>query len=236
MNNFLFIILVGLIWGNFNFASEIDNGEVESEIEANPESLEKEVEFKTIDEVSEADLSVALMKESEYCSRMDLVDKVERIGLLKNKLLADKILISKSQKKIYLLNKGRVLSEYSVSFGFGFTQGAKQKKGDGRTPEGTYKIELKNSKSAYYKALKISYPNAEDLARLSGSSIDPGNDIMIHGFPNQDIGSLKRSYVQKNHLSVDWTQGCVAVTNSEIDQIYSLVSEGTVVEICPLGS
>lgn len=181
-------------------------------------------------------VNVCLAKEYQYCQRMHLIDQAKRIDLKKQKLTPDKILISKSRKKLYLLNQGRVLQEYSVSFGFGYADGSKIQKGDGRTPEGSYKVSFKNEESAYRKALRISYPNSEDLKNSQALGVDPGGDIMIHGFPNKDIEDLKLSYVQQNHLKANWTQGCIAVTNKEIDQIFSLVNEETVVEICPLES
>lgn len=169
-----------------------------------------------------------------YCSQMELIDRAERILSPEAKSKADRVVISKARKVIYLMNKERVLVEYPVSFGFGFADGAKAQSGDGRTPEGLYSIDLKNSKSSYYKALRISYPNAQDTKFASSYAVNAGGDIMIHGFPPKAIDGLNPSQVPLDHLKLDWTRGCVAVTNSEIDFIFEAVNLKTPVEICPL--
>jgi len=103
----------------------------------------------------------------------------------------------------------------------------KQRAGDGRTPEGRYVIDSRNSASAYHRSLHISYPNPEDRKRAAKLGVSPGGDIMIHGLPNGKgfIGSAHRAY--------DWTLGCVAVTDAEIEEIWKLVPDGTPVEIRP---
>ena len=125
-----------------------------------------------------------------------------------------------------LLAKGKVIRTYDVSLGRGGLA-PKEREGDARTPEGHYVIDSKNEASAYHRALHISYPNAEDRARAAKLGVPPGGAIMIHGLPNgmHWIGSAHRLY--------DWTLGCVAVTDPEIDEVWSLVSVGTPVEIRP---
>ncbi|MBY0553419.1 L,D-transpeptidase family protein [bacterium] len=169
-----------------------------------------------------------------FCSQMELIDRAERVLFPESSIKADRVVISKARKFIYLLNKERVLVEYPVSFGFGFADGAKAQSGDGRTPEGLYSIDLKNSKSNYYKALRISYPNAQDTKFASGYAANAGGDIMIHGFPTKAIDGLNPAQVPLDHLTLDWTRGCVAVTNAEIDFIFDAVNLKTPVEICPL--
>ena len=135
------------------------------------------------------------------------------------------VLVEKSHHKMQLLDHGRLIKTYSVSLGPDL--GPKQKKGDGRTPEGRYVIDSRNPSSKFHRALHVSYPNAADRARARRMGVDPGGDIMIHGLPN-GWGKLG-----KLHLARDWTQGCIAVTDEQIEEIWKLVPNGTVVEIRP---
>ncbi|HWE87745.1 MAG TPA: L,D-transpeptidase family protein [Terracidiphilus sp.] len=139
---------------------------------------------------------------------------------------ADSILILKKDHVLELLAGGHVIRSYKVALGSGGLT-PKDRQGDGRTPEGHYVIDSRNEHSAYYKSLHVSYPNAEDRRRATRLGVSPGGDIMIHGLPNGKgwIGSAHRLY--------DWTLGCVAVTDDEMDEIWKLVSVGTPVEIRP---
>ncbi|HEY4640469.1 MAG TPA: L,D-transpeptidase family protein [Thermoanaerobaculia bacterium] len=135
------------------------------------------------------------------------------------------ILVEKGSHTMKLLDHGRVIKKYSVSLGPDL--GPKQKKGDGRTPEGRYVIDSRKAASKFHRALHVSYPNAVDRARARRMRVDPGGDIMIHGLPS-GWGVLGRV-----HLARDWTAGCIAVTNEEIEEIWRLVPNGTIVEIRP---
>jgi murein L,D-transpeptidase YafK len=139
---------------------------------------------------------------------------------------ADKVLILKKAHTLQLLQKGQVIKTYQVALG-PHIEGAKQQEGDGKTPEGTYKIDYRNAHSAFYKSLHISYPNPQDIAAAKVRGVSPGGMIMIHGIQNGLgwLGSL--------HRKADWTNGCIAVTDQEIDEIWSLVPDGTPVEIRP---
>lgn len=139
---------------------------------------------------------------------------------------ADSILILKHEHLLELLSHGKVIRTYKVALGTGGLS-PKNLEGDGRTPEGRYIIDSRNAHSAYHKSLRISYPNAEDSKRAARRGVRPGGAIMIHGLPNGKgfIGSVHRLY--------DWTLGCIAVTDSEIDEIWNLVPNGTPVEIRP---
>ena len=143
-------------------------------------------------------------------------------------------MISKDRHKLYLLSEGRIVNEYKVSFGFGYKQGAKFKEGDGRTPEGMYSVAFKNSNSKFHMALKVSYPNKNDILVAQKLNESPGSDIMIHGLPGSMIDNLIPSVIQRIHTLIDWTQGCIAVTDPEIEEIFSLVQEKTPIEICGL--
>ena len=138
----------------------------------------------------------------------------------------DKILIMKADRKMYLLEGDKKVREYKISLGFA-PEGHKQKQGDGKTPEGTYKISGRNPGSSYHKSLRVNYPNAQDTKNARAQGWDPGGDIMIHGLPNG------RCSIGKMHTLHDWTLGCIAVTCEEIDEIWKLVKNNTIVEIKP---
>lgn len=125
-----------------------------------------------------------------------------------------------------LLAGGKVIRSYKVALGRGGLA-PKERKGDGRTPEGHFLIDSRNAASHYHRALHVSYPNVEDRARAAKLGVLPGGAIMIHGLPNGMgwIGAAHRLY--------DWTLGCVAVTDEEIDEVFKLVAVGTPVEIRP---
>jgi murein L,D-transpeptidase YafK len=139
---------------------------------------------------------------------------------------ADHILILKKAHLLELLANGQVIRTYKVALGTGGLA-PKDRQGDGRTPEGHYVIDARIPASHYHKALHVSYPNAQDRLRATRLGVAPGGDIMIHGLPNGRgaIGSAHRLY--------DWTLGCIAVTDNEIDEIWTLVPTGTPVEIRP---
>lgn len=141
-------------------------------------------------------------------------------------LTADKILIKKSQRKMELYAKEKLIKSYKISLGFA-PIGPKQQEGDGKTPEGDYTVLSKNPRSQFHLSLKISYPNAADKKNAQKKKISPGGDIMIHGLGKQF------SYLGKLHTLHDWTLGCIAVTNDEIEEIWKLVIEGTIVKIEP---
>ena len=142
------------------------------------------------------------------------------------RLRADRIVINKAKRELLLLRRGRPLRSYRVALGR-TPEGAKRQQGDGRTPEGSYVISGRNPKSAFYRSLRISYPNADDREQARKLSLDPGGDIMIHGLPNG------MGYLGTTHRLRDWTEGCVAVTNEEIREIWRLVPNGTPVQINP---
>lgn len=139
---------------------------------------------------------------------------------------ADKILVEKGARRLTLLSGSRTLKEYHIALGFSPT-GPKEREGDGRTPEGIYIIDFHKPGSAFHRALHVSYPSAQDNARAAEAGVSPGGDILIHGLPN-GLGALGSAYRLR-----DWTAGCIAVTDPEIDEIYSSVDDGTPIEIVP---
>ena len=139
---------------------------------------------------------------------------------------ADKILIEKKDRRLTLLSRGEVIKTYKIALG-GNPVGPKERQGDNKTPEGIYFIDSRNGNSGYHLALHISYPNEQDRMRAKTLGACPGGDIMIHGIKNG------YSQVGATHAEKDWTEGCIAVTNQEMEEIYKLVPNGTLVEITP---
>ena len=139
---------------------------------------------------------------------------------------ADKVLIEKKERRLTLLSKSEVIKTYQIALG-GDPVGPKERQGDNKTPEGTYIIDSRNSKSDYHLSLHISYPNEKDKMRAKELGVSPGGDIMIHGIKNG------LAWVGGSHADVDWTKGCIAVTDEEMEEIYKLVPNGTIVEIRP---
>jgi murein L,D-transpeptidase YafK len=138
----------------------------------------------------------------------------------------DRVVVNKSRRELLLLSGMSVLRAYRIALGFD-PVGHKVQEGDGRTPEGRYTIDCRNPRSAYHLALRISYPNAADRQRAAEMGVAPGGDIMIHGLPN-GVDAAARGHPQR-----DWTRGCIAVEDGEIEEIWNLVADGTAIEINP---
>lgn len=139
---------------------------------------------------------------------------------------ADLIVIHKSQRKLELWSNGATIAKYRVALGFE-PVGPKQFEGDGKTPEGVYTITLKNEKSQFFRSLKLNYPNTTDEMNAAATGKKPGGLIMIHGLPNDKTAQMV------GHPSKDWTEGCIAVTDEEIMDIWRRVDNGTAVLIMP---
>jgi murein L,D-transpeptidase YafK len=138
----------------------------------------------------------------------------------------DKIVVEKEARRLTLVSKGQSIRTYKVALGKS-PEGPKEKEGDNKTPEGVYNIDARNSKSGYHKSLHISYPNIKDIKHAKELGVSPGGNIMIHGIKN-GLG-----WAGDFHRWLDWTQGCIAVTNKEMDELWDLVPNGTAVEIKP---
>ncbi len=138
------------------------------------------------------------------------------------------VLVLKSDRVLRLLNNGKTLKEYRISLGKQ-PIGHKLKEGDRRTPEGRYVLDWRNENSRFYRSMHISYPNARDTRRAQHMGNDPGGMIMIHGRPNYYNAIItSRRYDNK-----DWTNGCISVTDSEMDEIWNMVDDGTPIIILP---
>lgn len=139
---------------------------------------------------------------------------------------ADLVEVHKAERRLELKCEGRVLKTYRVALGFA-PERHKEREGDGRTPEGTYVIDARNPRSAFHLSLRVSYPDERDKAHAASLGVPPGGDIYIHGQPN----GPRKWFV--GHPAKDWTTGCVAVTDAEIREIWSLVPTGARVVLHP---
>jgi murein L,D-transpeptidase YafK len=139
---------------------------------------------------------------------------------------ADLVVVRKATRRLDLYQHGALLKSYSVSLGR-HPEGPKRQQGDGRTPEGEYVLDYRKPDSSFYRALHISYPARADLAAARAQGVDPGGLVMVHGMKN-GLGWLGRL-----HLSFDWTDGCVAVTDREMDEIWRAVPDGTKIILKP---
>ncbi len=138
----------------------------------------------------------------------------------------DKVLVIKSERKLHLISRGETLKSYRVSLGKQ-PLGPKQREGDQRTPEGFYWIDWRKTSDKYNLAMHISYPNARDLERAREQGVAPGNMIMLHGTP------LDEEYPEWFFHTLDWTEGCIALTNEDMREVWQLVKDGTLIEIRP---
>jgi murein L,D-transpeptidase YafK len=139
---------------------------------------------------------------------------------------ATALVLEKSARRLTLLRGEKILRTYEVALGRA-PEGHKQQEGDGRTPEGLYSIDFKNPRSRFHLALRVSYPSEADRADAQSRGVSPGSDIMIHGVRN-GLG-----WLGSWHRALDWTDGCAAVTNSEIEDIWARVNVGAPIEIRP---
>ncbi len=139
---------------------------------------------------------------------------------------ADKVVVYKSKRQLQLLRAGKVLRTYRIALGDN-PKGHKRQEGDEKTPEGAYVLDWRNPNSRYYKSIHISYPNAQDQQQARRRGVSPGGDIMVHGRNGPTVlpdGTWKWK---------DWTDGCIAVTNTEMDEIWKMVKNGTPIHINP---
>ena len=148
---------------------------------------------------------------------------------IRQKTPITQVKVYKTDRVVQLLHRDQVIRTYPMRLGFD-PIGHKVKEGDGKTPEGTYILDWRNPKSAFYKSLHVSYPNVQDQAKAKQLGVSAGGDIMIHGSATssqiEKFPSLMK-YLPRN----DWTWGCVAVRNIDMDEIWTLVDDGTVITI-----
>ncbi len=141
---------------------------------------------------------------------------------------ADEVIVDKSKRRLRLVKDGKVMREYRVALGKD-PVGHKFREGDQRTPEGDYVLDWRKHNSQYYKSIHVSYPNAVDRIRAQAAGYHPGGMIMIHGKPNH----IQSPAVLAEYDRIDWTNGCIAVNNAEMDEIWHAVKDGTPIRILP---
>jgi murein L,D-transpeptidase YafK len=140
--------------------------------------------------------------------------------------IADQVLVRKSERRLYLMRHGEVLRSYRVALGLR-PDGPKERSGDFRTPEGRYQLTRRNSRSDYFLSIQVSYPNAQDLRRARRDHVNPGGSIMVHGLPN-----LQR-HPPDYYAAADWTDGCIAMSNSDMVELWLMVQDNTPIDILP---
>lgn len=139
---------------------------------------------------------------------------------------AERVIVEKSRRELLLMKGDAVLKRYRIALG-GAPLGHKRQEGDRRTPEGRYTIDSRLRRSAYHRALHISYPDVNDRAQAEARGVSPGGQIMIHGIRN-GLG-----WIGRLHTAFDWTLGCIAVTNAEMDELWRAIADGTPIELRP---
>ncbi|WP_250657484.1 L,D-transpeptidase family protein [Alkalimarinus coralli] len=141
---------------------------------------------------------------------------------------ADRVLVKKSERKLMLLKDGEAFRHYDIALGEN-PLGHKQFEGDEKTPEGSYILDWRNQNSKFYRSIHISYPNEQDQQFALAQGRDPGGMIMIHGRPNKSRDPVSAWVLDK----MDWTDGCIAVKNEEMDEIWAAIDNGTPIDIHP---
>lgn len=142
------------------------------------------------------------------------------------RLRADRVLVLKKEHSLQLLHGAAVLRSYRIALG-GDPNGPKTRQGDHKTPEGIYALDSRNAHSRFYKSIHISYPSDRDRAEARRNGVSPGGDVYVHGLPNG------YRWLGASHRLKDWTDGCIAVTDEEMDEIWEAVPTGTPIEIRP---
>jgi murein L,D-transpeptidase YafK len=195
----------------------------------------------SLNNVAIKDTTIATQQTKIDALRQELTSRELEIDALQKKIKAlekrvfayairngsvDRIVIEKNARQLHLILRGEVIKTYRIALG-GDPLGPKEREGDSKTPEGTYSIDARNKDSHYHRSLHISYPNERDRKRAEELGVSPGGNIMIHG--------IKKgfSWVGGAQAEVDWTKGCIAVTDEEIEEIDKLAPNGTIVEIRP---
>ena len=173
-------------------------------------------------------LVIAVLATASFAAQADNLPQTERVTMrtTENLPVVDKVVVHKAERKLELLQRGTVVRTYKVALGLN-PIGTKERSGDFRTPEGAYRLVRRNPRSDYFLSMQVSYPNDVDLKHAKRNHWDTGGSIMIHGLPNQ----LKHdpSYYE----SRDWTDGCIAVSNSDMLEIWLLVPDNAPIEILP---
>jgi murein L,D-transpeptidase YafK len=140
--------------------------------------------------------------------------------------IVDRVVVKKGERRLLLMHGGNLVRSYHVALGLN-PEGQKERSGDFRTPEGTYRLEKRNPRSDFFLSIKVSYPNETDVKRARARHWETGGSIMIHGLPNQ----LKHE--PEYYESHDWTDGCIAVSNADMTEIWMLTPDDVPIDILP---
>lgn len=140
--------------------------------------------------------------------------------------VADRVVVEKKNRKLHLLKNGEPFRSFDIALGIA-PVGDKQKEGDFKTPEGSYRLDMRNPNSDYFLSIHISYPSTEDRREAASRGFDPGGAIMIHGQPN--VPSYSAAFYQQS----DWTNGCIAVSNSDMIDIWLMTPDNVPIDILP---
>lgn len=140
--------------------------------------------------------------------------------------IADRVLVEKGERKLYLIKDGEAFRSFDIALGLA-PEGHKQEEGDSKTPEGVYLLDARNPDSDFFLSIHVSYPNAVDRRRAREKGVSPGGAIMIHGQPNVP------TYSAAFYRSSDWTDGCIAVSNSDMIDIWLMTPDNVPIEIRP---
>ena len=208
----------------FNISNVIAKDQTIAAQQAQIEALRQELQNRGAE--------IAALQKKIEAFEQELKGKENEITALKKEVVviprgpADRILVEKKERRLTLFSKGKPLKAYQIALG-GNPNGPKERQGDNKTPEGIYRIDSRNKNSQFHLSLHISYPNEKDKKRARELGVSPGGNIMIHGIKNG------LSWVGEQHAEIDWTKGCIAVTDEEIEEIDKVVPIGTVVEIRP---
>lgn len=208
----------------FNINNVIGKDKTIAAQQAHIETLQQEIKNNGT-EITALQKKIAALEQEVKRKETEII-KLQKEVYVFPKGPADRILIEKKERRLTLLAKGKVLKTYQIALG-GNPIGSKERQGDNKTPEGIYVIDARNKNSSYHLSLHISYPNEKDKKRAKQLGVSPGGDIMIHGIKDGF------SWAGDLHAEVDWTQGCIAVTDEEIEEIDQLAPNGTIVEIRP---
>ncbi len=165
-------------------------------------------------------------RSDQEATRAQADSSTENTNTAASPLLADRVVVRKSERRLYLMRGENVLRSYRVALGLN-PVGPKEQEGDSRTPEGHYQLTRRNPRSEYFLSIQVSYPNDRDLQRARRNRLTPGGAIMIHGLPNE----LRRepTYYEKR----DWTDGCIAVSDSDMLEIWLMTPPDTPIDILP---
>jgi murein L,D-transpeptidase YafK len=183
---------------------------------------------QTMKSISGQLLVTALLVAAAFSAQADTLPQTERVTMRSTETLpaVDHIVVRKADRKLFLMHGGTIVRMYKVALGLN-PVGTKERSGDFRTPEGTYRLVRRNPRSDFFLSMQVSYPNDADLKHARRNHWDTGGSIMIHGLPNQ----LKHdpSYYE----NVDWTDGCIALSNSDMLEIWLLTPDNAPIEILP---